>query len=99
MRRRFLAAAFVAALPGGAAAQILCSEPLAPICTDLSLTTGASLERQQCISDIDTYRQELDDYIGCLEGKLSAAQAQDARMVEVQACLSDETCTIDDVPD
>ena len=87
-----VAALVAAALPGGAAAQLLCSEPLAPICTDLAMTDGDPLQRQQCTSDIDGYRQELVEYIDCLESKLSSAEAQDRRMVDILACLADEAC-------
>ncbi len=99
MRLGLIALVLLLALPAGASAQILCSEPLAPICTDLRLTAGASLERQQCIGDVETYRQELGEYIGCLESKLAAAEAQDVRMVEVIDCLADEACALEEVAD
>lgn len=97
MRRSLLIVAALALMPASGQAQIICSEPLPPICTDLSLGADGALEQQQCASDVEDYQRDLASYVECLGAKLEAARAQEARMAEMMACLEDDACSLSDL--
>ncbi len=64
------AALYTAGPIGNAKAQMLCTEPLQPAC----LREGNNFEREairrRCISDIETYLEKIDEFIGCNQQKI-----------------------------
>ncbi len=57
----------------GANAQILCNEPLPPICLDDGATFDNVGASRRCLSDIETYAEKLQEYIDCSREKLEKA--------------------------
>ncbi|SME92905.1 hypothetical protein SAMN06265365_101543 [Tistlia consotensis] len=70
-----------------AAAQMLCSKPLQPLCsTDLQNVTDAT-ERDRCVSDTDKYLDELRSYRDCLQTALEKADESLKRGEGFKSCL------------
>lgn len=74
--------------PATAGAQMLCSKPLAPLCstTDMKDVADATgLER--CASDTQKYLNELGDYRQCLQTALKKAEANAKAAEDFKKCL------------
>lgn len=83
------------AVPGGALAQTLCSEPVEPVCatavpaTEPSAATDQGVARSRCSEDAETYRDKLVEFRQCLEGSLAAASARVDAADAFIKCLAD----------
>lgn len=84
-----LSALAAALLPSaGAAAQVFCSEPLAPACVDLGSTFDSPVTVGDCSRDLERYRQEMTTYVQCLRQAADEAAAQADRLTRQFNCRS-----------
>lgn len=84
MRNLLIAAAAVAALTGGAAAQdsrVICSEPVKPTCVSSEITFQDQQRIDRCKRDVERFEADIDGYIDCLQDKIAR---QDSRREAVR---------------
>lgn len=70
-------------MPGTAAAQGFCSEPVAPYCVNKDSEFDTRLQINRCEEDLANYKQQLIDYEQCISDQLESLReeldsAQDA---------------------
>lgn len=70
-------------MPGTAAAQGFCSEPVAPYCVNKDSEFDTMLQINRCEEDLANYEQQLIDYEQCISDQLESLRedldrAQDA---------------------
>ncbi len=80
-----LLGAFALARP--AASQLICTEPLVPLC---ATQPGMIADEQQlslCLGDLDRYETQLGDYVTCIRETADAAEGRRAATASFRACL------------
>lgn len=70
-------------MPGTAASQGFCSEPVAPYCVNKDSVFDTVLQVNRCEEDLANYEQQLNDYEQCISDQLESLReeldnAQDA---------------------
>lgn len=75
-------------LPSGAAdAQMLCSKPLQPLCSTEIQDFEDPAEKERCVTDTDSYLEELRDYQTCLQNAVEKAQQALSKAESFKGCL------------
>ena len=70
-------------------AQMLCSEPLKPLCSTAVQSFTDATEKERCVADTDKYLEELDAYRGCLSDALAEAEQARERAEDFRTCLQE----------
>lgn len=72
-------------------AQILCNEPLPPICLEDGSSFDNVAAHRRCLSDIEVYVEKLQEYIDCsrekLESAIRAKESAQKRAEEVEKLI------------
>lgn len=79
---------------GGPAVAAICAEPVRPFCIDERQQTDGELSRQRCAQMLDSYVEELGNYIGCMKKSVTASEEEHTAMRERLACMRepDKAC-------
>lgn len=65
-----------------ASAQIYCSEPIVPYCLDSRSTGGDSSSVMRCREDVETFAEDVADYLACLDENAASLRAKVKAMRE-----------------
>lgn len=63
-------------MPGVAAAQGFCSEPVAPYCVDEDSQYDTMLQINRCEEDLDNYEEQLREYEQCISDQLESLREE-----------------------
>lgn len=63
-------------MPGVAAAQEFCSEPVAPYCVDEGSQYDTMLQINRCEEDLDNYEEQLREYEQCISDQLESLREE-----------------------
>lgn len=63
-------------VPGVAAAQGFCSEPVTPYCVDKDSEFDTMLQINRCEEDLDDYEEQLREYEQCISDQLEALREE-----------------------
>lgn len=82
--RSALAAAGLSALLAAspALAQEFCSEPLPPVCADMSTSFDDETLARQCHQDVVAFAERLDEYEACVVGQIETRRGEAAAALE-----------------
>lgn len=92
-----LVALLLPAMTGVAAAQMLCSKPLQPLCSMESQGFGDAVARSQCREDVRGYRAELREFRRCLAEAAERAERELAEAGRFLDCIDrdDGACALE----
>lgn len=84
-----LALLALSAAAAPASAQLICTEPLMPVCAQDSDAIASEQQRALCLDDLKKYETQLEEYVGCVRDTADAAEKRRTAAVDFRLCLEE----------